>query len=893
MLIHTKLEAPSLRARLLCRGNLIGRLSAARTSPLILISGPGGSGKTSLICQWLRRENLKAGWYALDQEDNDPDLFYRYLLNAFIKADERLNECLGAVLEDRQRLEGEFVIHLIIESLSQAPRNIHLILDDFHHIENEKILKCLTRLVQFMPASLKLVILSRHHLSGAMDAAALKKERTEITASDLRFSETETADLFKTVIPCHFSTTQIRDLNQHVEGWAAGLQLIGLSIRSKGTGSDLSYILNRAHERITNYLIHDILKMQPEKIRNFVFASALLDRFTPELCTEVTGMTDAAMILERIERMNLFLIPLDSHRKWYRYHHMFSETVRRQTAIHDPGLIPAILRRAALWFIANNHPEDAMRSAFRSNDYEFAADLMEDHIDQYIMRFDPMTGLRWILKLPSGILQQRTLLKLYQCHFYLILTEISDLKETFETIESTDGSGLARYAGDKRTLCEDFLIYLKCMLHILQADESTDISQYQALSRKISTRNPLFSIGIEMLLVLTLVSKGELSLAEVSLSNVSERLAPYEVKGKNIYLVKSMALVARHRGRLRQAEAIIGQALSDLDRHVNGNRPIARLLYRHLGHILYLQNKLPEAREYAVMAFQHCKHHSGLIDEILAGNELKLLLHIADEKYEHAVECIQKMRAYSIKFAKPQIAASADASAAKLALEQGNLAAAVLWSHRRNIQMDEPFSLLFAMECLTQTRLLYEREKYSDAAYVLNLLRNRCAKRNLMELVLQINILDCAILSAMNQSRHAVTLMREALAFSETEGYIRPFVNNSRLIRPVLRSMKTELAGDSVTSHLENVFTGCGVPLERSALLRRSGDADQQDLTQREIEILHWMEKGAQNKEIAQKTFISVNTVKSHVRSILTKLDVRTRTEAIFKARKFGIINQE
>ncbi len=888
MLIRTKLQAPLLNSRLLYRKHLIRRLCAAEGCPLILISGPAGSGKTSLACQWIKQNSLKVAWYSLDEEDNVPDLFFRYLLTTLIQAEKQLERHLGLLLTNKRELTCETVIPNLIESLFHLPVSIRLILDDFHQIENEEIHAALARLIQYIPARLQLAVLSRVYLPVPMDAVALKKERVEISASDLKFTQQESAELFKNVIPLSFSADQIRDLNQHIEGWAAGLQLIGLLVGSKGNISDLSPILNQAHKKVSYYLIHDILSRQSEQIKNFIFTTALLERFTPELCAEVTGAQDADGILAQLERMNLFLIPLDTQGRWYRYHHMFSEVIRRQVSLETPGLILATLRKAALWLAADNHLEDALRSALKFNDFEFAADLMEDYLPQYIRQIDPTAGLRWILKLPPGILKQRTLLRLYQCTFLLILVEISDLKEILAAIESRGSMALERYPVPKRLLCEDFILYFKCMLRILHIERSEDTVKIKMLSGKISAKNQLFSVGIEMLMALVLISKGDLSLAEASLARVSSWLAAYEMMGKKIYLAKSEALIARHRGRLHQAEAILGRVLEDLDRQENGNTSMAFLLHRHLGHIFYLQNRLSEARECAAIAVRHCEY-SGLLDDILAASELRLLLHLAARENEQAAECIQQMRAYSVRLGMPQITASADLCAARIAVSQGNLGAAVLWSQRRDLKPDDPFSLLFANECLTQARLLYAREQYPGAVHLLETLRRRCLKRDLLELVLQIDIFYCAVLHAMNQYGKATSLLSQALFFSETEGYVRPFVDNSREIAPILRRLEDELPRASLPVHFEKIFAACDIPLERTTALPLSESAEHKDLTRREIEILKLMAQGFQNKEIAHKAFISTNTVKSHVRNILSKLGGKTGPRRFSKPRNSGL----
>lgn len=887
MLISTKLQPPSLREGLLFRKLLVDRLCTANEAPLVMILGPAGSGKTSLAGQWIEQKKLRVAWYSLDEEDNAPDLFFRYLLTSLIQADQRLKTAFEPMLANRRELQAENVIPQLIEALSRLSDDIQLVLDDFHQITNSYIHASLARLIQNKPARLQFVVLSRYSFPAAMGSAVFKTGYMAITAEELKFTETETLDLLKKFTPNGFTANQIRDLNQHVEGWAAGLQLIGLVTKTKGLNTDLSAILNQAHDQIASYLIYDILRNQPQKIRDFIFTTVFLDRFNLELCIEVTGMPDAPEIVTRLERMNLFLVPLDIKRKWYRYHHMFAEVVQRQVAQFDPESIPATLCKAAKWLARKNHMEDALRSAFRSNDVEFTADLIEDYIIRYIETLDFTTGLRWILKLPDSVLNQRALLRLQQCTFLFIMMKPAEARDIFSSIEPNGEPDFSRYSGNKLALCQEYRNYFKCMLGILYAGSTKALAEFQALQSKFLPKNRLLAATIEFMMVYILISNGDLTMAEAFLSKINKiSVSDSGWKArKKIHFAKAESLIAKYRGRLHEAEAIIRKALEGLDQQNYGHPSVPFLLHRHLGHIFYLQNKIEKAQAYASLAIEHCEHY-GLLDEILSGNELQLQIHLATGDNEQVERCIQKIRHISNKLEMPSVALCADAIAARLAISEKNISTAQLWSRQRKVEPYEPFSLLFAMECLTQARLYYAQGHYKEMVSLLDILRKRCIKRDLANLVLQIDILYSAALYAMNQIEKAVSMCKEALAFAQTQGYLRPFVNDIDLIAPILRHIADEPPNTLSKDYLEKLFSACDMPLHGPVTPHCNNDDEFESLSQREIEILKWMAQGYQNKEIAQKAFISINTVKTHVRKILIKLNVKTRTQAILKAGK-------
>ena len=894
MLIKTKLHPPSLRAGLLARTNLMDRLRIAGGSAVILISGPAGSGKTSLTCQWIEQEKLPVAWYSLDEEDNSPDSFFRYLLTALVQTDQQLKNALNPLLADGHALSAENAIPHLIDALSNLTHTIRLVLDDFHQITNRDIHDAVARFVLYMPDGLQVIVLSRYSFPAPVDAAVVKKDYTEITADELKFTETEALDLLRKVISDGFPVDRVRDLHRHMEGWAAGLQLIGLSIRSKGAPLDLSNILNRAHEQIANYLIHDILQMQPEKMREFVLATALLDRFNPELCIAVTGMQDAVKILARLESMNLFLIPLDTGRKWYRYHHMFSQAIRHQVAMSNPDFVTAILAKAANWLAQNDYLEDALRCAFQSKDFEFAADLMEDDIMHFCETLDLASGIRWISRLPESVLNQRALLRLLQCGLLSLLMELSDVKAIISAIENSGDPDFSRYSGERLALCQDLFVCFSYMLHIFYADETSVVEDFQALRNNINLQNPFLEAYIETHIVSILISKGDLAQAENLLNRLSTVAVPRHdhLLRKRIHHAQIMALISKHRGRLSQAEQIIQQVLDFFNRQAREHIHMTFFLHRQLGNIYYQQNRLQEAREYAANTLRYYENF-GLFDEIIAGNELWLQLHLAAGEKEQATQCIHKIRAYAVKLGIARLSDSADVCAARLALDLGNLAAAGLWSQRRNLQPDEPFSLLFAMECLTQARLFYAKGQYEKAAPLLETLRNRCVQKNLEELVLHIDIVQSAVYHAMNRPKKAVSLLKNALVHAEFEGYIRPFVNDYKLISPVLTGIVKQLPSDQSLDHLGRVMVACGMPLSSLTTARAGNQVANLTLSQREIEILTWVAQGCQNKEIARKAFISITTVKSHVSNIMVKLNAKTRTQAVLKAKERNILTIE
>ncbi len=407
MFISTKLHMPPVKPELLLRGHLVGHLTEGQDRRLIVISGVAGSGKTSLVCQWIAQNGLLAAWYSLDRTDNESDLFFRYLFKTLIAAEKRLAATLGPLLDQQRPLSGKEITPLLIESLMGIAQDIYVVLDDYHLIQSGEIHDTLSYLLDYMPPRVHIVFLSRYALPISLGHFRVRNQITEIAASDMQFSEEETAGYFSKIMSVDLSSDEVRELVRYTEGWVGGLQLLGLSLKNNRTFRDLGDILKRACREMADYLVDEVVRIQPPKVETFLRATVLLGRFNADLCREVTGLPDAAEIIDYLYRNNLFLTPLDGERIWYRYHHIFSEAIRKQAMATSAPMFRDVQRRAALWFAANGYLEDAFRHAFSSEDFEFTADLLEEYLLGLPDESGYAGGARWLTKIPYHILNGR------------------------------------------------------------------------------------------------------------------------------------------------------------------------------------------------------------------------------------------------------------------------------------------------------------------------------------------------------------------------------------------------------------------------------------------------------------------------------------------------------
>ncbi len=389
MLLSTKFHRPLSLGRLTERPRLDVRLDQGLSSgcPLFLVIAPAGFGKSTLVSAWLRKQTPPSSWLSLDSGDNDPGQFLSYLVGALQAIDPELgstqmNRIQTAAVADSEAVYAD-VMKALVNEIAAHPSEFLLVLDDCHLLKNPTVLGLLNFLVENQPALLRLIMISREELP-----LRVMQQFVEVRQSHLQFTPLEAEDFLREGMGIRgLTVTDILALDQRTEGWVAGLQLAGLSIRSETVPSRFIQSFTGSDRFILDYFMEEVFTRQPEEVRNFLLASSLLERFCAPLCDAVlAGLSDEAAqtkgsqdLLERLEHANLFLIPLDDQRRWYRYHHLFTDLLRHALSQVAPQKIPALHRRASQWLEENGFVPEAVRHAFQTGDWDYAADMVERH----------------------------------------------------------------------------------------------------------------------------------------------------------------------------------------------------------------------------------------------------------------------------------------------------------------------------------------------------------------------------------------------------------------------------------------------------------------------------------------------------------------------------------
>ena len=887
MIIGPKLNIPPLRAGMLRRARLVDKLSTGNDRRLILINGEAASGKTSLVCQWIEEDKPLVAWYSLDESDNDPDLFFRYLLSAIGGLGDRLSRELGPWLHGQRRLTGSEILPHLIQHLSTISEDVYLVLDDFHVITLPEIHKAVAQLLTQSLPRIHVVIITRHALPFSASRLKVRGQLMEISSQEMKFSYKETEELLRQILHVKLSRGQIQESNRHMEGWVGGLQLFALSLRGRKSSRDLNGILQRTSREAAGYLVDEVIDGQPEKVRSFLLATALLERFNADLCREVTGQADAGDMLDYVYRNNLFLVPMDSEGRWYRYHHLLTGAVRKKDGMSSADTRARVYRVSALWFANNGYLEDAFRYAFLSQDLEFAADMLEDYLMLLYERQDIASFRRWLSKLPRDVYEQRALLRLFDCRFKMDTVQLTEVPAMLGDIERHRNERLGRYEGFKRKRCEDLLGLLKSILPHFNDPENADMEKLQAAIQKISIENRELS-AFRIAIPFSYFYKGNMHLAGEALNRAWPAVSSSHSRLAAMIWFRVAATVERFRGRLRRSESVVNDAFLFFEEAGFSPNHLKFMLDLQMAWVSYLRNDLETALEKALSTVNYLEQMRFLY-EISDVYVLLSFIYAAVGHPDKISRCVQKMEWAAEAIGTPSLIALTRTLVARLWIRQGDMERADESLSGRTFSMTEPCSLRFALEGLAHTELLSARHKHREALQMLETLRARCAEGDIIDFVLQIDLLSSANLHALGHRRKARTVMEKALAFSEPEGYIRPFVDLARIVSPVLGDMIAVPSKGAPSSFLAIVSEACGVT-GNIVPVRRRTEKGAFGLSRRETQILELMAVGHRNREIAEKAFISIYTAKAHIKHIFQKLGVTTKVEAIRRAEELKIL---
>ncbi|MFZ4655704.1 MAG: LuxR C-terminal-related transcriptional regulator [Caldilineaceae bacterium] len=884
LLLQTKLYRPVVRPTWVQRPYLLAKLQEGLDGKLTLVAAPAGFGKTTLICAWLHQVARPAVWLSLDGGDNDLQRFLRYLITALQLGEPTVGQGALLLLQRPQPAPAEEVLIALLNDLTTALHPLILVLDDYHVIETPAIHQALTFLLEQMPPHLHLVMMSR-----AIPPLPLSRLRAhgllnELRATDLRFSMEESRTFFQNFAHLALTQPDLARLSERTEGWVVGLQLAALSLAQRTDGANFVQNFSGSNRFILDYLMDEVLAQRSPTIQTFLRNTAILDRMCGPLCDALVDDllgAPAGSLLQELEQANLFIVPLDDERYWYRYHHLFAEMLRQQLRQRAPDQIAELHQRASRWFEAQGLLDEAVEHARRAGDLGRVTQLVEQEIRTLIGRGFFDTAIRWLAQLPAALIQARPRLAIAQGWLRLLEIPIGNVEAVIQQAER-----VLTQSADAQTEANALLFAEIAALRAIEAGISNKPTAHRLIEEALRLAGP-DNLFIQSTISYVLASFVGADGDWVTAQRTFQRAIAAAEASDNIVVAAgaryNFAMLQVEQGDLAGAAALLAQAESFAQSRPNRwPWPIVDSARVGMGRLCYERNELHQAQrllqEGLELAQRQLKLYV-LIDGYLA---LAWVQQAQDDRAA-AQAAFDQAVALAPKSTRADTQPRLAANQAQLWVRQGEGQRAWEWGLTQPIPLasqpldGHPFHYLTLAQ-------LYLAQGPTYAQPVLTLLdRLATTAQEWTGRRLQIEALRALALNQMGRPDAARQALQQAVAIGAAAGYVRRLVDQGPDLVPLLAQLPPTPYRDKVLAALVEVDTA--PPTNHST----ANQALVEPLSEREMEVLRLVVAGASNQAIADQLVITVGTVKNHMSNILGKLGVRNRWEASRRAVELGL----
>lgn len=927
VLLRTKLSLPVLRtSSLIARPRLIEKLNSGLAGKLTLVSAPAGYGKTTMLAAWAQDSAFRIphsafAWLSLEENDDDLARFLTYLIAAIRSLGDPwemayLDQDVVAHYVNARPPDVETLLMILINEIAAVPDHFVLVLDDYQAISLLAIHRALAFLLDHMPPNMHLVLCTRVDPPLPLPRLRGRGLVSEIRQRDLQFSEGESALFLEQVAGLGLTAEEAAALNTRTEGWAAGLQMAAVSLGGSEDREAFIQALTGSHRHILDYLLEEVLQSQSPEIQTFLLQTSLLDRLVAPLCDAVMEnsasgelpVSEAAQsILEQLERSNLFIVPLDDERIWYRYHHLFADLLRHRLRGTHAEQIPELHARATRWFERNGFVVEAIDHALAARDFDRAARLLEDHAGESLMRGENALLLRWLDAFPDDLIVAWPSLCIY--HAWARLLTGRPLAEVEARLSEAEKAGIS---GEISAIA----LIFTALLAIMAGDTRHSLE----LSGQALEMLPADSLNWRSYILsnqgMAFVLSGDTG-AAIAAFEESVRIG--QEAGNKMTIIgglSNLAGLTMARGQLHKSASSYRRAL-DLASDAQGKwLPVAHRVLLGLGELAREWDDLDAAERYFTESLELSRRYGEMGPMNIMG--LMSLLHLARVKGEHgdfekAGQMLEEARQLALKSqATPLDDLLVEVTQMRLWLQQGDLAAAERWVRER--ELDQPSAAekpgekerrpakpyeIHEIEQLMLARVALARGRPDKALAILEPLEQRAEQRNQHRRLVEILVFKALALQARGDAAEALDTIWQALNLAEPEGYIRTFVDAGEAMAELLSmALSKGIAPAYAISHyaiihyagrLLAAFSEDDVEGEAE----RSASSTQvlvEPLSQRELEVLQLIAEGLSNREIAARLVISLSTVKGHTANIYGKLGVHRRTLAVARARELGLL---
>ncbi len=922
-LLRTKLFVPRVHPDLVMRSGLIGRLNLGLTRKLTLIIAPAGFGKSTLVSSWTATLSVPLAWLSLDERDNDPIRFWTYFISALQTQVPAIGEVALSMLKVAAPPPIESILTELLNDTSCCPDNLILVLDDYHVIESSKIHQGMIFLLENLPAQIHLVIASRAAPPFPLPLMRGRRELVELSLANLRFSPVEADLFFSQSMGLKLDTEAVNRLVSLTEGWIAGLQLAALSIQDTGNASNIIQSFSGSHRFVFDYLAQEVQNRQPPEVQAFLLQTAILDRFCGSLMDAVLGpdfftpppgrerwFLDSQSILEYLERANLFIVPLDQQRQWYRYHHLFSDFLQtRLTQEMGEEKLNQLNQRASEWFEKNGFLAEAIKYALSAKNFKRMALLIVAGMAEFYSRNELNSALGWMSLIPKDVIQSIPELCMVYAWTLLATSQTDYVEEHLHYIEGALGVTAETATGRddleikvRGTIGEILCLRSNLAFHRMDLDQTIQLSR-QALSLlssesvqgMINSREDLLAVAY-FNISMAEEFKGNLRIASESFKQTLAQ--SWKVKNYNLIMFSysHLAGIEVIQGQLQRAMATYQEAIQSAREAGTLSSPMAGIALAGSGGILYEQNRLEEAEKNLLAGIELGRQWANW--EIVLPAYLTLSrLRAARNQASQAALALDELDAFARKSQVTWGLSLMEANRALFWARSGDRLKGKEWLEAHPNPASGSIPIMAESEAILRLYILLTCEDYSTAAALAAELLTQAEAGERWGRLIEVLTLHSLALYAVGDKNNALAGLEQALVLAHPEGFTRLFLD---LGRPMKRLLNDYLMRDQArpelvdfTKDLLALFDGEAGNTAGPALSEAETSQPRSSrglLTERELEVLRLIADGYTNQEIADRLVVSLNTVKTHVKAVLGQLEVSNRTQATARARELGLL---
>ncbi|MBD3923269.1 tetratricopeptide repeat protein [Nocardioides cavernae] len=879
--LGTKLRVPLSRRQLVDRSRLTDRLPTGRGQMprLVLVAAPAGSGKTTLLTQWLAAGDVRTAWLSLDVADDDLRRFLTHLVASVRVASPEVGVEETALLEDERTVRAEDVLAVLVDELDALSGPTVIALDDYHVIDGAEVHEAVAFLLDNLPPQVSVAMTTRADPPLALSRLRARGELLEVRAADLRFTTAEATAFLNDVMGLGLEPEHVAALERRTEGWATGLQLAALSAAGTADPDGFVDAFAGSHRFVLDYLVDEVLAGQPADVRSFLLDTSVLDDLCGPLCDAVTGRSDGQQVLEALERANLFVVPLDDERQWWRYHHLFGEALRARLTAGGAEHVGRLHQHAADWYAEHDRLPDAVRHALAGGYVHQAADLVELAVPGMRQRREDRAMREWLRALPEDVVRHRPLLAMHLAWARLSEGDLDGLDRWLDVAEAalesqeapppSTGPATARAARDQD------LATLPAMVEVYRATVAQARGDVAATTAHASRARDLvgpddhFVLGASSgFLGLAAWAAGDLAAAADTFGEAANHIRAAGNVADGLGMTVVLAEIVRGRGRPDEARRLLEHALAAAESTPGPPLSTTGDLHVALAEVLVEQGSLAEAESH-LRTVVELGERASLIENRHRVHVARAALLRARGDLDAAVTALGEAQALLLPGYFPDVR-PIPALGARIRIAQDRLDDARTWASEHRVDLGDA-TYLGEVDRLTLARLLVaEVDRLDDVVAATERIATEAGAAGRGGSVVDAHVVRALAHHAKGDRDAALSALGEALERGVPAGYRRLYLDEGAAMVELLAAHGGE--------HATTVLAAAA----REEPPPRSPQPD--GLSERELEVLRLLATELTGPEIAQRLFVSLNTLRTHTKHIFTKLDVNTRRAAVRRA---------